>query len=77
MKWGVVEIIPTNASMPGILADIATTIADVQISIRQANVDDYMMTEEPRLFIVTETPLPPRLIKKLGRSKGVKGITVY
>jgi predicted regulator of amino acid metabolism with ACT domain len=77
MKWGVVEIIPTNASMPGILADIATTIADAQVSIRQANVDDYMIAEEPKLFIVTETPLPSRLIKKLGKAKGVKAVTVY
>jgi hypothetical protein len=77
MKWGVVEIIPVDASMPGILAGVAKILADEKISIRQANVDDYMITEEPKLFIVTEKALPTHLIKKLGKAKGVKGVTVY
>ena len=77
MSWGIVEIIPVNASMPGILADVSKMIADEKISIRQANVDDYVITEEPKLYIITEKPLPPRLIKKLRKAKGVKGVTVY
>jgi len=77
MKWGVVEIIPTNASMPGILADVSKIIADENISIRQAVVDDYDITEEPKLFIITEKPLPAHLIKKLGKAKGVKGLVIY
>ncbi|HEC76420.1 MAG TPA: hypothetical protein ENI33_04070 [Thermoplasmatales archaeon] len=77
MGWGVVEIIPTNASMPGILAGIATILTNEEISIRQANVDDYIIAEEPRLFIVTEKALPSSIIKKLKRAKGVKGVTVY
>jgi len=77
MKWGVVEIIPTDASMPGILAGVASILTEEHISIRQANVDDYAMTEEPKLFIITEKSLPPRLIKKLGKARGVKGVTVY
>ena len=77
MEWGVVEIIPSDASMPGILADVATILAKEGISIRQANVDDYIIAEEPRLFIVTEKSLPTGIIKKLQKAKGVKGVTVY
>ncbi len=77
MRWGVVEIIPTDASMPGILADVSKIIAKEGISIRQANVDDYVIEEEPKLFIVTEKNLPPKLIEKLRRAKGVKAVTVY
>ena len=75
MKWGIVEIVPTDASIPGILADVAKIIASE--GIRQANVDDYMITKEPKLFIVTEKILPSNLIKKLKKGKGVKGVTVY
>jgi len=77
MGWGVVEIIPSDASMPGILADVASILAEEGISIRQANVDDYVLAEEPRLFIVTEKTLPGGIIKKLKKAKGVKGVTVY
>lgn len=77
MNWGVVEIIPVNASMPGILADVAKIIADEKISIRQAIVDDYDVAEEPKLFIITEKALPPRIIKKLSGAKGVKGVVIY
>ena len=77
MKWGVVEIIPSDASMPGILASVAGILAREGISIRQANVDDYIIAEEPRLFIVIERMLPAGTIKKLKKAKGVKGITVY
>lgn len=77
MKWGVVEILPTDASMPGILAGVASILTEERISIRQANVDDYVIAEEPKLFIVTEKTLPPRLIRKLGKARGVRGVTVY
>lgn len=77
MGWGVVEIIPKDASMPGILASVSDIIAKEGISIRQANVDDYMIMEEPKLFIVTEEPIPLKLIKKLRKARGVMGVTVY
>jgi predicted regulator of amino acid metabolism with ACT domain len=77
MKWGVVEIIPTDASMPGILAGVAQIVMNEDISIRQANVEDYVIAEEPKLIIITEKSLPSRLIKRLSKSKGVKGVTLY
>lgn len=77
MGWGVVEIIPKDASMPGIIASVSGIIAREGISIRQANVDDYIIAEEPKLFIVTEKPIPAKLIKKLRKAKGVIGVTVY
>ena len=35
MNWGVIEIIPTNASMPGIVAGVATIIADNNIPTKR------------------------------------------
>jgi len=77
MDWGVIEIIPDDPSMPGILAEVSKMIADKNISIRQAIVDDFEFYEEPRLFIVTEKPIPPNLIPKIRNVKGVKAVLIY
>jgi len=72
-----VEILSKDASMPGILASVSKIIADEKINIRQAIVDDYLLAEEPKLYIITEKPLPSKLLKKLKKAKGVKGVTFY
>lgn len=77
MNWGVIEIIPTDPSQPGILAKIAKIISDQNISIRQAIVDDFEITDEPRLFIITEKNIPTNLIPKIKNSKGVKAVLIY
>jgi len=77
MKWGVIEIIPEDPSVPGILAEVATIIANNKISIRQTIVDDFELSEEPRLFIVTEKQIPGSLIPKIRAAKGVKAVLIY
>ncbi len=77
MNWGVIEIIPVDASMPGILSSVSSIIAKAEISIRQAIVDDYQLAEEPKLFIVTEKSLPGSLLSKLRNARGVKGVVTY
>ena len=77
MNWGVIEIIPKDPSMPGIVADVASIIADNKISIRQAIVDDFELSDEPRLFIVTEKRVPGILIPKIRTIKGVKAVLIY
>lgn len=74
MGWDVLEIIPTNASKPGILAQIATIIANENINIRQAIVDDIEITEEPHLFVVTETKIPPEIIPKIRNIPSIKSV---
>jgi uncharacterized protein len=77
MNWGVIEIIPEDPSMPGILAEVAGIIAKNNISIRQSIVDDFELSEEPRLFIVTEKQIPGSLIPKIRNAKGVKAVLIY
>jgi predicted regulator of amino acid metabolism with ACT domain len=77
MKWGVIEIIPADPSMPGILADVATIIATNNISIRQAIVDDFEFTEEPRLYIITEKQIPGTLLSTIRNARGVKAVLIY
>jgi predicted regulator of amino acid metabolism with ACT domain len=77
MHWGVIEIIPTDPSTPGILAEVATIIAKHNISIRQAIGDDFEFSEEPRLFIITETQIPGAVIPEIRQAKGVKAVLIY
>ena len=77
MKWGVIEIIPEDPSMPGILAEVTSLIAKNNISVRQAIVDDFELSEEPRLFIITEKQIPGSLIPKIRHSKGVKAHLIH
>ncbi len=77
MNWGVVEIIPTDPSTPGILAEVATLIASENISIRQAISDDFELTDEPRLYVITEGTIPPSLIPRIRHAKGVKAVLIY
>lgn len=77
LNWGVLEIVPEDAGMPGILSGVSGVIASRNISIRQAIVDDPDFIEEPKLFVVTEAPVPADIIPEVQRVKGVKSVTVY
>lgn len=77
MGWNVLEIVPNNASSPGILADVSAVIAEAGLSIRQAVVDDPELSDEPRLLVVTEGPVPPEYIPSLKRCRGVKSIVIH
>jgi len=77
MGWSAIEIVPMNAHEPGIIAAVAEILSKGNISIRQAIVDDPMTSEEPKLFIVTESQVPADLIPVVRQAKGVKGVTIY
>jgi len=77
MGWSAIEIIPVDAQMPGILADVAGVIAGAGISIRQAIVDDPELSEEPRLYVITESPVPPELIPAIKACRGVRSILIH
>lgn len=76
LNWGVLEIIPTDAGMPGILSGVAEVISKRGISIRQAIVDDPELQEEPRLYIVTTGQVPMDVIPEIRQSKGVKSVVI-
>ncbi len=77
MGWGAIEIIPTSASRPGILAGVAGVIAEAGISIRQVIVDDPEVLDDPHAFIVTEAPVPERLLPKIKAVEGVKSVVLH
>lgn len=77
MGWGAIEIVPTNASKPGILAGVASIIADAGISIRQVVTDDPEIVDDPRGFIITEAPVPERLLPHIMAVPGVKSVVLH
>ena len=77
LNWGVIEIMVDDATTPGILAGVSNAIASRGISIRQAIVDDPDFIEEPKLFVVTEAPVPPDVIPDVQKVRGVRSVTVY
>jgi len=77
LNLGVVEITPVNARMPGILAKSATLLAEKNISIRQAIVDDPELSPEPKLTLIAETKIPGKLVPNFLKIKGVEKISIY
>ncbi len=77
MGWGAIEIIPTSASRHGILAGVAGVISEAGISIRQVIVDDPEIVDDPHAFIVTEQPVPERLLPRIKAVEGVKSVVLH
>ena len=77
MGWSAIEIVPMNANEPGIISGVAEILMRSNISIRQAIVDDPMTSEEPKLFIVTDSMVPSEIIPLIRQAKGVRGVTIY
>ena len=77
MNWGCIEIVPSDANEPGILASVASIIAETGISIRQSMVDDPDLTESPKLYVITDAPVPSKIIPTLMECKGVKSLTIH
>lgn len=76
MKWGVIEIVPSDAHAPGILAHVAGIVTRRGISIRQAIVDDPDLVEEPRLYVITESPVPMEAIEEIRGGAGIKSVVI-
>jgi hypothetical protein len=77
MHWGAIEILPDNAARPGILAGVASVIAEAGVSIRQVVVDDPEIIDDPRGFIITEAPVPERLLPRIKAVSGVRGVVIH
>jgi predicted regulator of amino acid metabolism with ACT domain len=77
LDLGVVEIMPVDAKIPGILANSAMILARNGLSIRQAIVDDPELSPEPKLSLIIEKKIPGELISEFLKIKGVDKVSVY
>src|SRR6056297_1972098 len=54
-----------DADEPGIVSTVTGLLADNGISIRQTISEDPEFTDEPRLYLVTDNPIPGDLLTEL------------
>ena len=74
MGWGVIGLDICYTGKPGTMGEITTIIGQGGISIRQAQCP---ATSAGLLYIITDTPIPARIIEKIKKVSDVKTITFY
>ena len=72
--FGVIEIIPTDASMPGIIAGVMNVLAESGISVRQFIADDPDLVDNPRAIIVTTNTITGDVLNSIKKATGVKAV---
>lgn len=73
----VIEIIPTDEKMPGILAGIMETISESGVSIRQAAVlDPAFGSDVAKLVIIFDGKLPPEYLASVRSCRGVDRVVL-
>ncbi len=65
LNLNVLTFIPTGADQPGIVSTVTSLIADRGISIRQTISEDPEFTDDPKLYIITDDPLPGDLLNEI------------
>jgi predicted regulator of amino acid metabolism with ACT domain len=76
MGYTVITILPKNANERGIVGAAVRVLSDHLLSIRQIFVTDPQFSEEPKLVIIIEEPLPTGVIEKIRALPQVKQIII-
>jgi predicted regulator of amino acid metabolism with ACT domain len=74
--YGVVTVYVESPELPGILSEVASTIADYNVAIRQVIAEDVAIYKEPCLKIITQEPLSGSVIDSLRAIKGVSRVII-
>jgi uncharacterized protein len=65
LGYTVITVLPKDASERGIVGAAVRVLADHNLPIRQIFVTDPRLSEDPKLVIVVEEPLPVGVIEKI------------
>jgi predicted regulator of amino acid metabolism with ACT domain len=76
LGYGVVTIFVESPENPGILSEVTSMIAGYGIPIRQVIAEDVAIYPEPCLKVITQNPLPGRVIETLAAIKGVRKVII-
>ena len=76
LDLSVLTIEPNDAERPGIVAEVTGLLADRGISIRQTVTEDPEFTDEPRLYVVTDDPVPGDLLNELSDFDFVRRVSI-
>ena len=70
------EIVPTDAAMPGILAGIADVLYKAGLSVRQAVVSDPGEQCDSHLMVIVDGKIPGDTLSAIRQSRGVASVTL-
>jgi predicted regulator of amino acid metabolism with ACT domain len=76
LGYGVVTIFVESPDSPGILSQVTSMIAGYGIPIRQVLAEDVAIYQEPCLKVITQEPLPGKVIEILAGIKGVRKVII-
>jgi hypothetical protein len=76
LGFSVITVLPKNATERGIVGATVRVLSEFQISIRQIFVTDPYLSEEPKLVIIVEEPLPPGVVEKIRALPQVKQVII-
>jgi predicted regulator of amino acid metabolism with ACT domain len=65
-----------DADQPGIVGEVTSRLAAHDISIRQTISEDPEFTDDPKLYLVTDDPLPGELLNELSALPFVRKISL-
>jgi predicted regulator of amino acid metabolism with ACT domain len=77
LGFGEIVVEPFDAKDSGIIYWVAETMWRNGISIRQAIGDDPDFTDNAKLYVITDSPIPPNVIPEIKKSEKIKGVTIY
>ena len=72
----VITVEVDDADAPGIVATVASRIADRDISIRQTISEDPEFTDEPKLYLITDGDIPGDLLTELSNLAFVRRVSI-
>jgi predicted regulator of amino acid metabolism with ACT domain len=76
LGYTVITVLPKNANERGIVGAAVRVLSEHNLSIRQIFVTDPQFSEEPKLVIIIEDPLPNGVIEKIRALPQVKQVII-
>jgi len=76
LGFSVITVLPKNANERGIVGAAVRVLSDHQLAIRQIFVTDPQFSEEPKLVMIVEDPLPSGVIEKIRALPQVRQVII-
>ncbi|MFA6226763.1 MAG: regulator of amino acid metabolism, contains ACT domain protein [Methanoregula sp.] len=76
LGFTIITVLPKNANERGIVGAAVRILSDHLLSIRQIFVTDPQFSEEPKLVIIVEEPLPMGVIEQIHALPQVKQVII-
>ena len=77
MNAGLIEVNVKDPGREGIVAKVTKIIAKNKISIRQCIPEDPLFSDEPKFYIITEKPLPLKVIAEIRKIRDITSILIH